>query len=75
MTFDGFEGDIELPKLNNGEFFGHFDELDGRHFLDVTGKYRVTIQLVQNLLLTSKPKFRFGLVCPGLARPKRNFCF
>ena len=36
-------------------------------------KYRVTIPLVQNLLLTSKQKFR--LACPGLARPKRNFCF
>ena len=36
--------------------------------------YRVTIQLVQNLRLTSRQKFRFGLVCPGLARPKRNFC-
>ena len=37
--------------------------------------YRVTIQLVQNLLLTSKLKFRFGLARPGQARPKRNFCF
>ena len=36
--------------------------------------YRVTIQLVQNLL-TSKTKLRFGLACPGLAMPKRNFCF
>ena len=35
--------------------------------------YRVTIQLVQNLRLTSRQKFRFGLVCPGLARPTRNF--
>ena len=41
MTFDGFEGDIELPKLGNGEFFGHFDELDGKHFLDVSGKVYV----------------------------------
>ena len=38
ITFDGYEGDIELPKLGNGEFFGHFDELDGKHFLDVSGK-------------------------------------
>ena len=37
MTFDGFEGDIELPKLSNGEFFGHFDEPNGEHFLDVSG--------------------------------------
>ena len=37
--------------------------------------YRVTHQVVTNLLLTSKQKFRFGLPCPGLARPKRNFCF
>ena len=33
----------------------------------------MTITLVQNLLLTSKHKFRFGLTCPALARPKRNF--
>ena len=38
LTYDGYDGDIELPKLNSGEFFGHFDELDGRHFLDVSGK-------------------------------------
>ena len=38
-------------------------------------KYRVTIQLVANLPLTLKLKFRFGLACPGLARPKWNFCF
>ena len=37
--------------------------------------YRVTIPPVQNLPLTSKQKFRFGLVWPGLARLKRNFCF
>ena len=37
--------------------------------------YRVTIPLVLNLLLTSEQKFRFGLACPGLARPKRNFHF
>ena len=37
--------------------------------------YRVTIPLVQNLQLTSRQKFRFGLACSGLARPKRNFCF
>ena len=30
--------------------------------------YRVTHQVVTNLLLTSKQKFRFGLVC-------QNFCF
>ena len=32
--------------------------------------YRVTHHVVQNLPLTSKPKFLFGL-----ARPKQNFCF
>ena len=37
--------------------------------------YRVTHQVVTNLPLTSKHKFRFGLACPGLARPKRNCCF
>ena len=37
MTFDGFDGDIELPKLSPGEFFGHFDELDGRKFSDIPG--------------------------------------
>ena len=37
--------------------------------------YKVTIPLVQNLLLTSEQKFRFGLACPYLARPKQNFTF
>ena len=37
--------------------------------------YRVTRLLVQNLPLTSKVKFRFGLAWPGQARPKRNFTF
>ena len=36
--------------------------------------YRATIHLVQNLPLTSKLKFRFGLARSGQARPKRNFC-
>ena len=38
-------------------------------------QYRVTHILVQNLPLTSKEKFHFGLACPGLARPKRKFTF
>ena len=43
---------------------------------DLTLKlYRVTIQLVANLPLTSKQKFRSGLARPGQARPKRNFWF
>ena len=37
--------------------------------------YRVTIQLVANLPLTSRQKFRFDLARPGQARPKRNLCF
>ena len=37
--------------------------------------YRVTHQVRQNLLLTSKHKFRFGLASPGYARPKQNLCF
>ena len=41
----------------------------------VSTLYRVTHLLVQNLPLTSKEKFRFGLACPGLARPKRNFSY
>ena len=36
--------------------------------------YRVTIQLVANLLLTSEQKFGLGLARPEQARPKRNFC-
>ena len=35
--------------------------------------YRVTHHVGQNLPLTSKQKFRFGLVWPGLTRPKQNF--
>ena len=34
--------------------------------------YRVTHQVVVNLPLTTKQKFRFGLARPGQARPKRN---
>ena len=41
----------------------------------LAGMYRVTIQLVQNLPLTTKQKLRFGLTRPGKARPKRHFCF
>ena len=37
-------------------------------------KYRVTITLILNLQLSSRQKFRFGLTCPALARPKRKFC-
>ena len=37
--------------------------------------YRVTITLVQNLLLTSNQKFRFGLARAGQVRPKRTFGF
>ena len=35
--------------------------------------YRVTIQLVQNLPLTSKQKFRFGLPWPGQAKAELLF--
>ena len=38
-------------------------------------KYRVTQHVGSNLPLASKHKFCFGLACPDLARPKRNFCF
>ena len=40
----------------------------------VQHNYRVTRLLAQNLLLTSKVKFRFSLARPGQAKPKRNFC-
>ena len=36
--------------------------------------YRVTHQVVTNLPLTSKHKFRFGLVRSGQANHKQNFC-
>ena len=36
--------------------------------------YRVTHLVDSNLLLTSKPKFRFGLARSGQARPIRNLC-
>ena len=45
-----------------------------RYNMVIRNVYRVTIPLVKNLQLTSRQKFRFGLACPGLARPKRNFC-
>ena len=37
--------------------------------LNMKQDYRVTHQVVTNLPLTSKQKFRFGLAWPGLARP------
>ena len=36
-------------------------------------RYRLTIELVTNLPLTSKQNFR--LAWPVLARPKHNFCY
>ena len=41
------------------------------HFIN----YRVTHHVRQNIPLTSKQKFRFGLARPAHARPKRNSCF
>ena len=66
-----------LPPRNLGfslesRIFGFTLPNDARH---ATTLYRVTNQVVQNLQLTSKQKFRFGLTWPGLDRPKRNFCF
>ena len=43
------------------------------YYLNILNVYRVTIQLVTNLPVTSKQKFCFGLAWPSLARPKRNF--
>ena len=37
--------------------------------------YRVTHQVEPSLPLTSEQKFRFGLACPDLDRPKRYFYF
>ena len=45
---------------------------NGALYVDV---YRGTYLLDSNLPLTSKDKFRIGLACPALARPKRNFWF
>ena len=42
---------------------------------NMNNMYRVTHHIVQNLPLTSKHKFCFGLAMPGHARPKRNICF
>ena len=57
-------GDVELQVTQNG------------HALHVwSTAYRVTHQVVTNLPLTSKQKFRFSLARPGQARPKQNFCF
>ena len=42
--------------------------------LNSVHKYRVTIQLVANLLLTSKLKFRFGLAWPSQAKAEHLFC-
>ena len=45
-----------------------------KNIADIIYMYRVTHHVGSNLPLTSKHKFRFGQVCPDLARPKRNFC-
>ena len=47
-----------------------------RHLFKNVGRlYRATQHVGSNLPLTPKQKFRFGLACPDLARPKQNFCF
>ena len=64
--------DVMVTQCEVGDELGEL-----RHFCSCfkAKVYRVTIQLVQNLPLTSKQKFLFCLDWPGLARPKRNFCF
>ena len=42
------------------------------HMTLVARHYRVTQHVGSNLPVPLK--FRFGLACPDLARPKRNFC-
>ena len=53
----------------------HFGSLSVDPFPKPCALYRVTHQVGSNLPLTSKQKFRFGLACPDLARPKRNISF
>ena len=58
-------------------FESEIDKKEGEGHVHVRMEmdYRVTIPLVQNLPLTSKQKFRFGLAMPGQIRPKRNSSF
>ena len=46
-----------------------------RIMLEVRNRLFYENQILQNLPLTSKLKFRFGLARSGQARPKQNFCF
>ena len=55
----GFYGDVYLAE----EVSGRLVAVKKRN--RCIKYYRATIQLVQNLLLTSKEKFRLGLVRPG----------
>ena len=64
---------VFVDAANEYEDTGKADE-DNEVAEKVRERYRVTISLVQNLLLTTKQKFRFGLARAGQVRPKRNFC-
>ena len=70
-----FQYKILATSLSSLSYYGTFSH----HPLPTPYKchlmYRVTHHVVQNLPLTSKHKFRFGLARPGQARQKRNFCF
>ena len=82
VTWNGhWVGAYHIPSQDKGEEEGlSFAETTVSGAMDIyylgftiDGKYRVTIQLVQNLPLTSNQKFRFGLARLGQSRPKRNF--
>ena len=62
---------VDLRRRVSGQ--GRHACVVAKPILPLSTEYRVTIPLVQNLRLTSRQKFRFGLARPGQTRPKRNF--
>ena len=74
----------EMKRVNDGivesdligrrrEFLPNLGSISA--YISLIFMYRVTIQLVTNLPLTSKQKFHFGLARPLHARLKQNLCF
>ena len=68
--------DFALDRLKEGHWLHVYPEgrVNADKVSEVVIRYRVTQQVVANLPLTSKQKFRFGLAWTGLTRSKQNLC-
>ena len=65
-----FNREGRQKKARSAALLQRPEEINRRKF---PRQYRVNIQLVTNLLLTSKQKFRFGLSWPGQAKTELLF--